>query len=84
MKLSVKSLTLTSAILWGGVCLFVAVLNAIWPDYGKAFLDVVSSIYPGYEVAGTLASIVIGTLYAMLDGAVAGALFAWIYNCFAK
>ena len=84
MKLSVKSLTITSAILWGGVCLFVAVLNLIWPGYGKAFLDVVSSIYPGYEVAGTLASVIIGTLYAMLDGAVGGALFGWIYNCFAK
>ncbi len=52
MKLSVKSLTITSAVLWGGACLMVAVFNVIWPGYGKAFLDVISSIYPGYEVTG--------------------------------
>jgi len=61
----------------------VAVLNVIWPGYGKAFLDVVSSIYPGYQVTGTLSSVIVGTLYALLDGAVGGALFGWIYNCFA-
>ncbi len=83
MKLSVKSLTITSAVLWGGACLMVAVLNVIWPDYGKAFLDVVSSIYPGYQVTGTLGSVIVGTFYALLDGAVGGALFGWIYNCFA-
>ncbi len=83
MKLSVKSLTITSAVLWGGVCLLVAVLNVIWPDYGRTFLDVISSIYPGYAVTGTLGSVIIGTLYALLDGAVGGALFGWIYNCFA-
>ncbi len=80
MKLSVKSLAITSAVLWGGVCLMVAVLNVIWPGYGKAFLDLVSSIYPGYEVTGTLGSDIIGTLYALLDAAVGGALFGWIYN----
>ncbi len=84
MKLSVKSLTITSAVLWGGVCLFVALLNVIWPGYGKAFLDVIGSIYPGYEVTGSLGSVIVGTLYATLDGAVGGALFGWIYNFFAN
>jgi len=83
MKLSVKSLTITAAVLWGGACLLVSVLNVIWPGYGKAFLDLVSSIYPGYEVTGTLGSVIISTLYALLVGAVGGALFGWIYNCFA-
>ncbi len=83
MKLSVKSLTITSAVLWGGACLMVALLNIISPGYGKAFLDVVSSIYPGYQVTGSLGSVIVGTLYALLDGAVGGALFGWIYNCFA-
>ncbi len=84
MKLSVKSLTITSAVLWGGACLMVAVLNIISPGYGNAFLDVISSIYPGYQVTGTLGSVIVGTLYALLDGAVGGALFGWIYNCFAN
>jgi len=41
-----------------------------------------SSVYPGYKAAGTLGSVVVGTLYALLDGAVGGALFAWLYNTF--
>lgn len=84
MKLSVKSLTIASAVLWGGACLMVAVFNIIWPGYGKAFLDVISSIYPGYQVTGTVGSVIVGALYAMLDGAVGGAVFGWIYNCFAR
>ena len=83
MKLSVKSLTITAAVLWGGACLLVSVLNVIWPNYGGAFLEVISSIYPGYEVTGTLGSVIVGTLYAMLDGAVGGTVFGWVYNIFA-
>jgi len=42
-----------------------------------------SSVYPGYKAAGTLGSVVVGTLYyALLDGAVGGVLFAWLYNTF--
>lgn len=83
MKLSLKSLTLTSAILWGLCFLSVGVLNLIWPTYGKAFLELMSSLYPGYKTMGTFGGVVVGTLYAVVDGAITGALFAWIYNCFA-
>ncbi len=81
MKLSVKSLTMTAAILWGGSCLLVALANLIWPDYGRSFLEVMSSIYPGYKLTETLGSAIVGALYGALDGAVGGALFGWIYNC---
>jgi hypothetical protein len=83
MKLSLRSLTITAALFWSVAFLLVAFSNYLWPSYGKAFLDVMSSVYPGYEVAGTLGSVIIGTLYALVDGAIGGALFAWIYNCFA-
>lgn len=62
--------------------LFVGFLNFLRPSYGKTFLDVVSSVYPGYKVTGSLGSVIIATLYALLDGLVSGALFAWLYNCF--
>jgi hypothetical protein len=29
-----------------------------------------------------LSSVIIGTLYALLDGAIAGLVFAWLYNMF--
>ena len=62
----------------------VAVANFYLPLYGRAFLEVMSSIYPGYHITGTLGSVIVGTLYALLDEAVGGALFAWIYNFFTK
>ncbi len=83
MKLSLKSLTITAAVLWGGSFLVVSGANLLWPPYGAAFLEIMSSLYPGYEAGGTPGSVIVGTLYALLDGAIGGALFAWIYNCFA-
>lgn len=84
MKLSVKSLTITMALFWGGTVFFVALFNYLSPSYGKAFLDMVSSVYPGYKSVGSLGSVVVGTFYALLDGAVGGAIFAWLYNTFAR
>ncbi|MFQ5849036.1 MAG: hypothetical protein ACE5JU_00450 [Candidatus Binatia bacterium] len=83
MKLSLTSLTITAAILWGATFFVVSVANILWPVYGGAFLEVMSSLYPGYDVAGTLNSVIVGTLYALLDGAIGGAVFAWLYNKFA-
>lgn len=83
MKLSTKSLTITMALFWGGTVFFVALINFLSPSYGKAFLDLVSSVYPGYKVVGSFGSVVVGTLYALVDGAVGGVLLAWMYNRFA-
>ena len=82
MKLSVKSLTITAALYWSGTVFFVALLNYLSPPFGKAFLDLVSSIYPGYKSVGSLGSVIVGTLYSLVDGAVGGAIFAWMYNAF--
>jgi hypothetical protein len=84
MKLSVKSLTISIAIVWGLSFFFVAICNYFWPPYGKAFLEVMSSVYPGYQAVGTAGSVIAGTLYALLDGAIGGAVFTLIYNCFAE
>lgn len=83
MKLSVNALTYASAILWGLCFLFVGVANLLWSPYGAAFLELMSSVYPGYKVAASLGNIIVGTLYAVVDGAIGGALFAWVYNAFA-
>ncbi len=84
MKLSIRALAITMAVLWGGGVLFCGVLNLIFPTYGVAFLQLISSIYPGYRASRTLGSVVVGTLYAMLDGAVCGLLFGWLYNRLAR
>ena len=84
MKLSLRALVLTGALLWGGAVLFCGIANLICPAYGAAFLQVVSSIYPGYHATRTLGSVVVGTLYAILDGALCGLLLGWLYNRFAR
>lgn len=83
MKLSVKGLALTSALLWGGCILATGLVNLAVPDYGIAFLQMVSSIYPGYHVTHSVASVVVGTCYGLADGAACGLVFAWVYNLFA-
>lgn len=83
MRLSIRSLAITCAILWGGCVLLLAIANAIWSGYAVAFLQAVDSVYPGYRAGGGLGSVIVGTLYAIVDGAVAGILFGWIYNRFA-
>lgn len=82
MRLSIKSLTITAALFWGGTVFFVAFFNYLFPTYGRAFLDVVSSVYPGYKSVGSFSSVIVGTLYGLLDGAVGGVVFAWLYNIF--
>jgi hypothetical protein len=42
-----------------------------------------ASVYPGYTAEPTLAQVLIGTGYGLVDGLVAGALFAWLYNMLA-
>ena len=84
MKLSVCGLTCAAAILWGGVVLLCAAANQIWPSYANVFLDCLASIYPGYHHDATTWSTVVVTLYALLDGAVGGFVFALLYNCCAR
>jgi hypothetical protein len=82
MRLSLGSLALASALFWALTFLFVGVVNYVRPPYGLAFLEVMSSLYPGYKPLGSPNSIIVGTLYAFVDGGVAGAIFAWFYNIF--
>jgi hypothetical protein len=79
MKLSIKGMAIASAVLCGGSIFITAVINRAFPGYGGAYLNLASSLYPGFHPGGMKAGIV-GSLYGLLDGAVCGALFAWIYN----
>ena len=83
MRLDTKALGLTFGILWGGAILFVGIANLIWPDYGRACLELVASVYPGYDATSSFAQVIIGTLYGLVDGAIGGLIMGWIYNFFA-
>ena len=83
MRLNITALAMVSGLLWGGCILVVAAANLIWPSYGQAFLQLCASIYPGYHPGTGAGSVVTGTIYALVDGAIGGAIFGWLYNLFA-
>ena len=83
MRLNITAFSLTTAILWAGAVLLVGLGNMIWPGYGRAFLELVASVYPGYDVTGTFGEAAVGAFYALVDGFVAGLIFAWLYNLLA-
>jgi len=80
MKFKVIVLAIATGIFFGAVILLVSLANLIWPGYGVAFLDVVASVYPGYQPGKGVGSVIVGTLYALVDGVVAGAIFAVLFN----
>jgi len=84
MKLDIKALALSGGIVWGAAILLTALANLIWPDYGRAFLELAASIYPGYRPGAGIGSVFTGALYGLVDGAVCGAIIAWLYNLLAK
>ena len=83
MRLNIAALSMASGLLWGVCILVVAAANLIWPNYGLVFLQLCGSIYPGYHAGTGIGSVVTATIYALVDGAVGGAIFAWLYNLFA-
>ena len=83
MKLNLRALALTSGILWALALFLTGVMNLIWRGYGGAFLKMMASVYPGYHAAGSIGDLIVGTLYALLDGAICGLVFGWLYNFFA-
>ena len=83
MRLSVKALAITSAVLWGGCILLVGLINLAVPSYGANFLQWISSVYPGFYALRTFLDVCVGTGYGLVDGALAGLVFGWLYNLFA-
>ena len=80
MKISLKAIAIATGVLWGGVILFLGLVNLASPSYGLSFLQMVSSVYPGFHASRTIGDVLVGTGYALIDGAVGGLLFGWIYN----
>lgn len=80
MRLDTKALTITGALLWGGAMLLAGLAQAVWPSYGRGFLEVMASVYPGYHGPGGPGAAVIAALYGAVDGGLAGFVTAWLYN----
>jgi predicted ABC-type sugar transport system permease subunit len=84
MKLSLKSMIIAGALFKALCFLFISLLNLILRPYGGAYLAVLISLYPGYDPVSVPLGMIVGTLYSLLAGGLAGLLFGWLYNFFAE
>src|SRR3990172_13018890 len=84
MKINIKALALAAGIVWGAGMFITGIANIMYPDYAVKFLEVMASIYPGYQPFTGTYSVIIGALYGFVDAGISGAIFAWLYNYFEK
>jgi predicted ABC-type sugar transport system permease subunit len=84
MKLSFKAMVIAGALFQTIGFLFISLMNLVLRPYGGAYLAMLSSLYPGYDPVNVPVAVVVGALYSLLAGALAGLLFTWLYNFFAE
>jgi len=80
LALSVGIVCGASVLLVGLVATARGVQDGSW--YGQDFLLALAAIYPGYDGQPGLVDSIVGGLIAFADGAIGGALIAWLYNRF--
>ena len=80
MKLNIGAFAIAFAI-WWGVGFFLATWWIIGTGGETGEPTFVARIYLGYEIS-PLGS-VIGLAWGFVDGLIAGAIFAWLYNILA-
>jgi undecaprenyl pyrophosphate phosphatase UppP len=81
MRLNLKALSLSLGIVWAGA-VFLTTLLSVPTGYGRGFLELLTSLYPGYSVSW--AGSVIGLVYAFVDGFICALIFGLLYNAFVR
>ena len=83
MKLNARALGFALGVIWG-LAILITTFASLWAagGYGKHFLDMLVSIYPGYSI--TSGGAILGLCYGFVDGFIFGWLSARLYNFFAK
>ncbi len=69
------------SIMWAAF-IFCIGLTAAYLNWGNGIVTAMSTLYLGYDA--TLIGAIIGGIWALIDGAVGGAIFAVVYNYVAK
>lgn len=80
-KLNVKAMGLAFGILWSVEVIALGLLAA-FAGWGTPWVDFIGFLYIGYKP--TLLGSLIGGVWALVDGAIAGVLVAFVYNRFAS
>jgi hypothetical protein len=84
MKLNITAFAVAAGLFWALAVLAISSANLAWPTYGRAFLDLLASMYPGYHPGAGIGSVFMATLYGLADGVASGAVIAWLYNLVAQ
>jgi hypothetical protein len=80
MKLNVKAFALTCGLVWG-LGLFFLTWWIIAFDGTTGQITYIGRIYRGYSISPI--GSVVGLIWALMDGLIGGAIFAWLYNLLA-
>jgi hypothetical protein len=81
MKLNVKAFALASGLIWGFGLFFLTWWIMAF-DGATNEATFIGHIYRGYNIS-PLGSL-IGLAWALVDGSIGGAIFAWLYNALAE
>jgi len=81
MRFDVKAFALTCGIIWG-LGLFILTWWIIAFEGATGEVTLIGRVYRGYSIS-PIGSF-IGLIWAFIDGLIAGAIFAWLYNLIAS
>ena len=81
MQLKVRAFALTFGLVWG-IGLFLLTWWIIFFDGVSTAPTLIGQVYRGYTI--TPLGSVIGLIWALLDGLIIGAIFAWLYNTLSR
>ncbi len=79
MQLSVKAFALACGIIFALAIFVGGIFALLWPEWGARFMELVGMLYPGVHGVA-FGQVIVATFYALVDGTVFGAIFAWLYN----
>lgn len=77
MNLSVRNFALALGITSVIFILILGITSMLF-GIGGGMVSSIASVYAGFN--NTIPGILIGSIWAFIDGFVGGALFAWVYN----
>jgi len=77
LKLNVKAFALTCGIIWG-FGLFLLTWWIILFEGSSGEPTLIGLVYRGFTI--TPVGSIIGFFWALIDGLIGGAIFAWLYN----
>lgn len=81
MQLNVRAFAVTCGLMWGFGLLFITWWIVLFEGATGA-VTLIGKVYRGYNLS--LSGSLIGFVWALIDGLIGGAIFAWLYNLIIK